>query len=144
MCKFFLPPKICEDKKLIKKKIMIIDDDKEFLEELEDALLHNGYDIVAINDSTIVVDTAHRVKPNLILLDLKMPKMFGHQLAIKLKNFPQTAHIPIVAMTGYFTREEHRELMTSCGIEICLTKPFNFPDMIACIGKVLSKSEQVK
>ena len=127
-----------------KKKIMIVDNDEELLEELEDALLHNGYDIVSINDSTIVLDTADRVKPNLILLDLKMPKMFGYQVAIKLKNFPHTARIPIVAMTGYFTKEEHRELMTTCGIETCLTKPFNFPDMIACIGKVLSKSEQTK
>jgi len=126
-----------------KKKIMIVDNDEELLEELEDALLHSGYDIVAINDSTVVFDTAHRVKPNLILLDLKMPKMFGYQVAIRLKNFPETAKIPIVAMTGYFTKEEHRELMASCGIETCLTKPFNFPDMIDCIAKVLSKSEQV-
>ena len=127
-----------------KKKIMIVDDDKVLLEELEEALASNGYDIVAINDSTAVLNTAHRVKPNLILLDLKMPRINGHQVAIKLKNSPQTANIPIIAMTGYFTREEHIELLTVCGMETCLKKPFNLPDVVACIEKVLNKSKQAQ
>jgi len=122
---------------LTRKKIMIVDDDKEFLEELEETLILSGYAAVAINDSTTALNAARRAKPDLIILDLKMDVMDGFQVAKSLKQSPETATIPIVAMTGYFTREEYSSLTTMYGMETCIMKPFNPLDMIAKIENLL-------
>ena len=120
------------------KKIMIVDDDKEFLEELEETLILSGYATVAVNDSTTALNTACRAKPDLILLDLKMDRMSGFQVAQSLKKFPETTTIPIMAMTGYFTREEYSSLTEMYGMKACIMKPFNPLDVIAKIESLLA------
>lgn len=55
------------------KKIMVIDDDKEFLEGLQETLELSGYDLTVVNDSTKVLDITNKTRPDIILLDLKMP-----------------------------------------------------------------------
>lgn len=119
------------------EKIMVVDDNKEFLEELKEILVLSGYDVVAIDDAESVLDAAVNTRPNVILLDLKMPKKNGFQIAQEFKNSSDLMHIPIIAMSGYFTRAEHEALMEVCRIKTCLKKPFNPLDVIACIESVL-------
>lgn len=123
------------------KKIMIVDDDKEFLEELSDMLGLSGYDIVGINDSTTVINAANSAKPDLILLDLKMSGMDGFQVVEKLKQNPQTESIPVIAMTGYFTKSEHAMLVSFSGMAGCLIKPFNPLDVVGRIEAVLQRAK---
>jgi CheY-like chemotaxis protein len=52
---------------------MVIDDDKEFLEGLQETLELSGYDLTVVNDSTKVLDITNKTRPDIILLDLKMP-----------------------------------------------------------------------
>jgi len=115
------------------KKILIVDDDLEFSEELKELLLLSGYEATVINDSRQAFDTARTLKPDAIVLDIKMDSMDGFQVLEKLKQFPQTAKISVIAMTGYFTEEEHYRLMSICGMDACLKKPFNALDLIARI-----------
>jgi DNA-binding response OmpR family regulator len=105
------------------KKIMIVDDDVEFLEELEETLLLSGYEVDTFTDGSDAVARVLEVKPALILLDLKMKGMNGFQVADELTRCTDTSHIPIIALTGYFTEEEHRYRMRRCGIADCLLKP---------------------
>ena len=120
-----------------KKKVMIVDDDKEFLEELKETLNLNNYEVAAFSDGTSALGMVSRIKPDVILLDLKLKGKSGFQIAYELKRFPETANIPIVAMTAYFTEKEHTELMDMCGIRTCLMKPFNPLDAIAKIEEIL-------
>ncbi|MGA1825759.1 MAG: response regulator [bacterium] len=115
------------------RKVMIVDDDKTFLEELEDIIISRGYQTIAITDSSTVLHAAYNEKPDVILLDLKMDKMNGFRIAQRLKGVPVTAHIPIIAMTGIFTSEDNLSFMNTCGIKSCLEKPFNPLDLIALI-----------
>lgn len=121
------------------KKIMVVDDDKEFLEELTEMLVSSGYEALPVNDSTSVLGVACSAKPDLILLDLKMGGMDGFQVTEALKQAPGTEHIPIIAMTGYFTKDEHPKLVAMCGMDACLIKPFNPLDVICKIEAVLAK-----
>ena len=66
------------------KKILIIDDDPEFLDEINDLLSHTGYKVTAVNDSTRAVDTANEIKPDVILLDLRMKNVSGFEIADSL------------------------------------------------------------
>lgn len=120
-----------------KRKIMIVDDDKEFLAELKETLHLCGYEPVPVNDSTAAVNTAVSQKPDIIMLDLKMNGLDGFQVTEKLKELPETDRIPIIAMTGYFTKSEHVTLIGMSGIETCLIKPFNPLDAISKIEMLL-------
>lgn len=122
-----------------RKKIMIIDDDKEFLEELEETLNLNGYEVAAFSDGASAMGAVFKIKPHIILLDLKLKGKSGFQVAYELKSYPETAKIPIIAMSAYYTERVHTELMDMCGIQIFLIKPFNLQDAIARIEAVLKE-----
>ncbi len=67
----------------------------------------------------------------MILLDLRMRRTSGFEIADGLKRFLETERIPVIAMTGFYTMKEHSWLMNFCGIKKCLKKPFNPLDVIA-------------
>jgi DNA-binding response OmpR family regulator len=113
------------------KKVMIIDDDKEFLEEIGETMNSSGYKAITISESMSAVTEAINNKPDIILLDLKMDKKSGFKIADELMANPVTKDIPIIAITGVFTRQEHKLLMKICNIRDCLTKPLDPLDIIS-------------
>lgn len=119
------------------EKIMVVDDDEEFLEELRETLNLSGYRVIIVNDSTTALDTACTMKPDVILLDLKMDKKSGFKIADELKRVPETAHIPTIAMSGFYVQKYHNLLLKICGIKRFLKKPFNPLDVIAKIEAAL-------
>ena len=118
------------------RKVMIVDDDKKFLDDLEQMLAFSGYDIVVQQDPHSVLPIASKEKPQVILLDLKMPGKSGFQVAHELKSSPELQHIPIIAMTRSF-KNDYKSLMDMCDIKRCLRKPFNPLDVIMEIEAVL-------
>lgn len=115
---------------------MIVDDNKKFLEELEEILAFSGCDMIATQDPYSVLTIASRERPQAILLDLKMPGKNGFQLAYELKNSPELQHIPIIAMTRFF-KNGYKILMDMCNIKQCLRKPFKPLDVIIGVKSVL-------
>lgn len=122
-------------------KIMIIDDDKIFLEELQELLALSGYDLIAVNDSQEAVDKALKIKPHIILVDLRMNNLNGFQVAERLKRYPEIADTHIVAMSGHFGMDEDARLFDACGIKRFLKKPFNPLDVISVIEELANKSK---
>lgn len=122
-----------------KKKIMIIDDNKEFSEELKEMLTLNGYNTSAFPDGTSALGMVSKIKPDVILLDLKLRGKSGFQIAYELKSFPKTANIPIIAMTAFYIEKEHTIIMKMCGIQEYLIKPFDSQEAIAKIEKALKE-----
>lgn len=126
---------------MAKKKILIVDDDKGYLEELNEMLTTAGYDVTAISDGSAAIKAAQAVSPDLILMDLRMPVMSGFEVADRLKALTQTSKIPVIAITGYYTMKEHVWLMKFCGIRRCIKKPANPLDIKAEIESVLKEKE---
>ena len=120
---------------------MIVDDDAEFLQELAQTLFLNGYDVIEVNDSGKVLEIAGSNKPDIILLDLKMGHSNGFEIADELSRFTRTTDIPVVAMTGVFTENEHMSLMGLCGINKCITKPFSAEELVNTIDSELKKKK---
>ncbi|MBD3427130.1 MAG: response regulator [Candidatus Omnitrophica bacterium] len=119
-----------------KTKVMIIDDDSEFLCELKEILEAAGYDVTKVSDNARVIKTAAKVQPDIILIDLKMYPKSGFQLADELRTQFETSKTPIISMSGYFTREEDGILRGICGIQEQVDKPFNPLDVITVIERV--------
>jgi len=119
---------------------MIIDDDKKFLDQFNDILNLSGYEVVIVSDAVSAADVASRVRPDVILLDLKMPKKSGFQIAEELRNFSESNNVPIIAITGFF-KEDNVPLMNLCGIKRCIKKPLYPLDVIAQIEAALAEKK---
>lgn len=129
---------------MAQKKILIVDDDKEYLEELNEMLTRVGYDVTAISDGAAAIKAAQVTAPDLILMDLRMPVMSGFEVADRLKALTQTSKIPVIAITGYYTMKEHVWLMKFCGIKRCIKKPADPLDIKEEIESVLKEKESSK
>lgn len=119
-------------------KVMIIDDNKEFLNELKETLNLCGYKTIAVSDSLSAPIAARKMKPDCIILDLKMDKMNGFQVAEELKRSGDTRAIPIIAMSGYFPVENASALLDLSKMSSQIKKPFSVSDLITALEKVLN------
>jgi CheY-like chemotaxis protein len=117
------------------KKILVLDDDKVFLDEFLSVLISNGYEPFTVDDTDGFMDIVARIEPAVIVIDLKMPKKTGLLVALELKESGKTAHIPIIAMSG-FVKENYLLPVGLTNIKVCLKKPFSPADLIAAIDKV--------
>ena len=119
-------------------QIVIFDDDDELLDELKDALSLN-YEVEAFSDSANAFDIICKLKPDLIITDMKMSPKTGFQLAYELKKFEGTKSIPIIAITGVFVEKEHTLMMKLSGIKRIIIKPFDSDQLIEEIDSVLKE-----
>ena len=115
---------------------MIIDDDKEILAELKDFLVAKGYDTVTLDDTQYAVEISVDKKPDVILMDLKMPGKSGFELADEISRSPELSNVPIIGMSGVF-KDEYNGFMNLCGIKTYLKKPLDPEGMIATIENAI-------
>jgi len=106
------------------KKILIVDDEPAIREMLSRHLLSNGqpYKVETAKDG---YEAGHKVasfKPDLLILDIRMPGMDGFEVCRKLKADPLTQGIKIIAITAYPSNVER---IIACGADVCLTKPLD-------------------
>lgn len=121
------------------KKILIVDDEPELVKATVIRFKAVGYDILSAPDGQEGVDMTKKHKPDLILLDIIMPKMDGYEVCKKLKADPETKEIPIII----FTASQQRELEKKCveaGAEGIIMKPFETSELLEMANKFL-KSE---
>lgn len=121
---------------MAKKRVLVVDDNMEFLDEFKETLELSGYEPIAISDSLSALDIAQKTMPDIIILDIKMDGLNGYQIADRLGKINETANIPIVAMTGCFINDAHLKLMNILGIKALIRKPFNPLDVISKIEMI--------
>ena len=122
-------------------KVAIIDDNQDSLRELEKILKLAGYTPVLVNDVFGAFDTVVNNKPDVILMELKMPHKNGFALADAINRVFETKKIPIIAMSNIF-KDEFKWLMDFCGIKRWIKKPFLPLDVIWAIESVIEEENQ--
>lgn len=128
---------------MAKPKILVVDDDADFAAELHELLSLSGYLPITVNDSIEAIEIARQTKPDLIIVDIKMPGLNGFQVADKLIQFTETSDIPVIAMTGYYVNGEHMPLMSMLGMRVLLKKPFQPLTLISGIEAALGENKGV-
>ena len=101
-------------------KILLVEDSRALRLENERALLKAGYAVICAEDGESALQLAGEQKPDLILLDLLLPKMSGLEVLDYLKNTPGTAQIPVVVLSALY--ERNREKLIAAGAEDYLEK----------------------
>lgn len=112
--------------------ILIVEDSALNRKLVETVLQPYGYHLLIAVNGEEGVEVATREKPDLILMDVQMPKLSGYDATRILKAQPETARIPIVALTAH-AMEGERERAASAGCDGYLTKPIDtriFPDQV--------------
>jgi two-component system alkaline phosphatase synthesis response regulator PhoP len=107
------------------KTILIVDDEPDFLKVLSFGLKMAGYNIVTASDGQEALDAIFTIKPDLILLDLMIPKISGEALCKRLKADLSFNKIPIILLTALMC--DSKEKVKETGADGYLEKPFS-PD----------------
>src|SRR5712671_5216002 len=130
----FLPP---VEEAEAKTRILIIDDSRDLTYSAKRALERTRrYSVWEENDPAKAHQTAQRVRPDLVLLDIVMPETDGGEVAARIESDPALHRTPVVFLTGLVTKAEARS-----GLEIhghpFLAKPISIPELIAGIERSL-------
>jgi len=122
-------------------KVLIVEDDPAILRGLADNLRFEKYDVLTATDGEAGYQLQHAQKPDLIVLDLMLPRMTGLELCRKLRTEGQ--QVPILMLTAR-GEEADRVVGLDLGADDYVTKPFSVMELLARIRALLRRSNSVK
>jgi len=122
-------------------KILIVDDDKQVTVLFERYLLSQGYEITSLNKSSLAVETALAVNPDLFILDLMMPEPDGFKLCRQLRTFPNFKYTPILIVTA-LSDKDSKAIAFGAGADDYLAKPFPIEELVNRVIRLIDKSGQ--
>ena len=125
-----------------KPVILIIDDEQDFVEGLKERLVFEGYDVHTAFNGQDGLELTRKVRPNLILLDVMMPKIDGYMVCRLLKFDEKYQNIPIVMLTAR-SLDEDRDIGISSGADDYITKPLDFDQLLKKIRQLLTVKKTV-
>jgi len=117
-----------------RKKILVIDDDPTITKLLASRLDANFYDVITAADGIEGLEKFRRQKPDLIILDILMPRMDGHAFALEFKKIADLKTTPIIILT---VKDDMQEIFRMEGINDYIVKPFLMNDLLRKIEKHL-------
>jgi CheY-like chemotaxis protein len=123
------------------KRILIVDDYPDALEIWGLYLRTLGYEVETAEDGLKAVEQAHRSLPDIIVLDLELPGITGFEAAVRLRQAPETANIPLIAATGY-SHVKQLDQARECGFDSIVVKPCEPDALVAEIERLLARSQQ--
>jgi two-component system, OmpR family, alkaline phosphatase synthesis response regulator PhoP len=124
---------------LAKAHILLVDDEHDILDLIEYNLIKQGYDVTKTDNGTKAISLVRSTKPDLILLDIMMPKMDGYEVCEQLKADPVLKNIPIIFLTA--RSDEFSEVRgLDLGADDYITKPISISKLLSRIKAQLRRS----
>ena len=120
------------------KKILIVDDEVDLVETVRFPLEMEGYHVLVSYNGEDALNQARKENPDLILLDLMLPKLDGYKVCRLLKFDERYKHIPILMLTAK-TQEKDKVLGMETGADEYITKPFEMDYLMEKVKEYLSK-----
>jgi len=128
---------------MMKKRILIIDDERDFCRMVKFNLERTKqYEVLFATDGRSGIEIARSKKPDLILLDIRMPKMSGGEIAEELLDDPSTRTIPIVFLTALVKKEEVAKQSGYISGRPFIAKPVTVKDLIERIEEELNMKRE--
>ncbi len=118
------------------KRILVCDDDPVILRLLQVNLELEGYEVLLAHHGQKAVEMATEQHPDLVILDIMMPRMDGYQTCEKIKNQEETKDIPVVFLSAKAQQSDIEKGM-SFGVDDYLTKPFDPGDLIDVVERLV-------
>lgn len=121
------------------KRILLVDDYPDALEIWGLYLRSMGYQVETAEDGLTAVEHAHRLHPDIIVLDLELPGITGFEAAVRLRRADDTRGIPLIAATGY-SHVKQLEQARDCGFDSIVVKPCEPAALVAEIERLLERA----
>jgi len=121
-----------------KKRILIVDDERDIIKALMIRLQGAGYDVVTAFDGAQGVFMAHKERPDLIILDIRMPAGDGFSVAQRLKRSIHTFTIPVIFLTGSPEKNAEEKAM-AMGARFYIKKPYDPEELLDAIKRALEE-----
>jgi len=118
------------------KKILVVDDEVDLVETVRFPLEMEGFDVLVSYNGEDALNQARKEKPDLIILDLMLPKLDGYKVCRLLKFDEKYKHIPILMLTAK-TQEKDKILGKETGADEYITKPFEMDYLMGKVKKYL-------
>ena len=118
--------------------VMVVDDSITMRKVTSRVLERNELDVVTAKDGMDAVEQLQDKIPDVMLLDIEMPRMDGYELATYMKNDPRLRHVPIIMITSR-TGEKHRQRALEIGVERYLGKPYQEGDLLKNVHEALGQ-----
>jgi len=122
------------------RKILIVDDEPDVASLLNLMLKSKGYETIIAGDGQEALEKARHEKPDLIVLDIMLPRLDGYKVARMLKFDEKFSHIPIIMVTAKI-QEKDKKTGLEMGADAYVTKPFDTAMLLEKINEVLAKSK---
>lgn len=121
-------------------KILVVDDDKIVIKRIEEILLSEGFDVVTATDGLAGLNTARSEKPDLMVLDLLLPKLNGHQVCRMLKFDSRFKEMPIIMFTSNVS-EKDKDLGKQAGADAYLFKKYSPHRLLKIVNALLKRKK---
>jgi len=122
-----------------RSRVLVVDDEPDLVRILEFGLKAAGYQVETASDGQEGLKKARELKPDIILLDLMLPKLDGYKVCRLLKFDERYKHIPIMILSAR-TQEGDQTLAHEMGANRFLTKPYEFAEILEHIQALLKES----
>jgi DNA-binding response OmpR family regulator len=113
--------------------VLVVDDDEELRDALVDVLTHDGYEVRTARDGVEALHVLDEVTPDVLVLDLMMPRMDGIQLVQELERRGRRGQLPILVLTA---RRDAAEQVQQLGVQGLVRKPFDLAPFLAEVARL--------
>jgi len=121
-----------------KKKILIVDEDSNYIVSLRKGLNQAGYEVVYWDDGKKALELSKNIRPDLIITEVNMPQMNGHEFYNEIKNVSELRNIPFIFLSSQ-KRVDDRIKSMELGVDDFLVKPFYVDEVVARIESLLNE-----
>ena len=122
-----------------KGKILVVDDEIYIVHILDFSLGMEGYEVVTALDGEQALERLKVEKPDLIVLDIMMPKLDGYEVCKAIKSEPETRHIPVILLSAK-GRNVDQKMGFDVGADDYITKPFSPRKLVERINQLLGQA----
>jgi diguanylate cyclase (GGDEF)-like protein len=122
-------------------RVLVADDEEDIRAYLEVTLELAGYEVLPASDGVEALELARTRRPDIVLLDVMMPRMDGHEVLRRLRDDARTSHLPVVLLTALGRRHQRIEGLDA-GADDYVTKPFEADELLARLRAALRRADQ--
>ncbi len=122
------------------KKILLVDDEQDIVETLKFVLESDGYTCFCAYNGEDGLKLAKEIVPDLMILDVMMPKINGFKISRLLKYDAKYKNIPIIMLTAR-SQESDKQIGEETGADVYITKPFELDEVLSTVSRLLENKE---
>ena len=120
------------------KKVLLIEDDHNIRENTAEMLELSGFHVIVAENGQEGIQELTKIKPDVILCDIKMPHLDGFSVLTKFKEIKEIAHVPFIFFSASVEKKEVEQAF-ALGIDGYIRKPFDFDELISTINQCLKE-----